>query len=84
MSKRFRTSVGGWSKTGPLPAAIDAASVRTAAERAAARDVASRGWPQTLGTRVYRLIERLLEIARGRASLRRRTESTLRQSDGGM
>lgn len=64
---RFRAAAGGWSKTGPMPAAIDGAAVRAAIARAdALDDGASGGWPQSIGTRVHRLVRRLLEIAPGR------------------
>jgi hypothetical protein len=66
---RLRGAVGGWSKTGPMPAAIDAASVGLAVERAERLDLEpSDAWPQTIGTHVYRLVRRLLELAPARAS----------------
>ena len=64
---RFRAVVGGWSKTGPMPAALDAAAVREGVTRAEALDDGAQGgWPQAIGTHVHRLVKRLLAIAPGR------------------
>ncbi len=60
----FRAASGGFEPGGQMPKAIDRAAVERACERARQLDPSpGQRWPQSIGTHVYHLVERLLRRA---------------------